>query len=47
MDRLIEVPAWAMFWLIFIGILAGLLIGPWLDSILERRDKDKKGGQEC
>lgn len=39
MDRLIQVPIWVIFWLIFIGAIAGTFISPWIDSMLERRLK--------
>lgn len=36
MDRLIEIPVWVIFWLVFIGAIAGAFISPWVDSLLER-----------
>lgn len=36
MDQLIEIPIWAVFWVFFVGVIAGAFLGFWLDSILER-----------
>ena len=36
MDRIIEIPIWIVFWILFIGAIAGTFLGFWLDSILER-----------
>lgn len=46
MDRIIQIPIWVIFFLIFIGAVAGAFVSVWIDYVLERLAKRGGGGDD-